>query len=113
MQDCAKAMQPARSPDASDDGSPRRLGPDAPRYEALSHVDASYAYIKAERWPEAAEAAWSYALCMLVAAAVCALLGAVVERLLLRPGVGLEDLAPLLGLDPEIEKKGEQLPLFG
>ncbi|MFN8619493.1 MAG: hypothetical protein U0869_01940 [Chloroflexota bacterium] len=35
------------------------------------------------------------------------------ERLLLRPGVGLEDLAPLLGLDPEIEKKGEQLPLFG
>jgi hypothetical protein len=33
-------------------------------------------------------------------------------RLLTREEAGLDDLAPLLGLDPEIERQGEQLPLF-
>jgi hypothetical protein len=34
-------------------------------------------------------------------------------RLLGRDGAGLDDLGPLLGLDPEIERQGEQLALFG
>jgi hypothetical protein len=33
-------------------------------------------------------------------------------RLIAREEAGLDDLAPLLGLDPEIERQGEQLPLF-
>jgi len=34
-------------------------------------------------------------------------------RLLTRENAGLGDLQPLLGLDPEIERQGEQLALFG
>jgi Flp pilus assembly protein TadD len=34
-----------------------RLGPGDPRYDALATIDLSYAHIKAERWPEAVEAA--------------------------------------------------------
>jgi hypothetical protein len=34
-------------------------------------------------------------------------------RMLAREGAGLGDLEPLLGLDPAIEKQGEQLALFG
>ena len=34
-------------------------------------------------------------------------------RLLSREDAGLGDLEPLLGLDPEIERQGEQLALFG
>jgi hypothetical protein len=35
------------------------------------------------------------------------------RRLVARDDPGLDDLAPLLGLDPPIERLGEQLPLFG
>ena len=36
-----------------------------------------------------------------------------VRRLVGREDVSLDDLAPLLGLDPEIERRGEQLSFFG
>jgi hypothetical protein len=35
------------------------------------------------------------------------------RRLYVGDGADLESLAPFLGLDPEIERQGEQLPLFG
>ena len=35
------------------------------------------------------------------------------RHLVAREHPSLDDLAPLLGLDPPIERLGEQLPLFG
>jgi hypothetical protein len=35
------------------------------------------------------------------------------RRLHARDEAGLDQLAPVLGLDPEIEREAEQLPLFG